>query len=402
MARRLDEGVLRDLLPGSIRDDPKIARITEAVDPFISSITQETNIPVLLARIDELSEPLMDLLAWQFHVDFYEPLGLSLEAKRRLVKGSILWHRRKGTPWAVVRLLKDLGLRARYMDWWKFGGTPYTCRVRVAMGLSSMEKDSSLIRRAIESAKSARTHLDAIEIVMAIGEEKIAEERSIMDSLAAMEESFPWVGLSYDGFWTYGDMATYGDEMVPDLVGNRSWIGLYDSFFSNIRYGDEDLTYDGSSSYDCDIESADDGAIISVSAAIAEMISGYGRRHFFTGTALEEKAVSSEILPMISGGYVEERNFQDEDNTLVSETVSSEVACSSERKSIENGSELLEQVDASEENSSDLLYALGEEKTTDEEMDLSCTREVLYDGTVDYGGEYGQRSVVYESQRFEM
>jgi hypothetical protein len=57
-------------------------------------------IPQILALLDET---LVDILAWQFHVDFYDATK-PLEFKRQLVQDSIQWHMRKGT----VQLVQDV------------------------------------------------------------------------------------------------------------------------------------------------------------------------------------------------------------------------------------------------------------------------------------------------------
>jgi P2-related tail formation protein len=57
-------------------------------------------IPQILALADET---LIDILAWQFHVDFYDRTK-PLEFRKQLVWNSIQWHMRKGT----VQLVEDV------------------------------------------------------------------------------------------------------------------------------------------------------------------------------------------------------------------------------------------------------------------------------------------------------
>jgi phage tail P2-like protein len=57
-------------------------------------------IPLILDLADET---LVDILAWQFHVDFYDRTK-SLEFRKQLVWNSIQWHMRKGT----VQLVQDV------------------------------------------------------------------------------------------------------------------------------------------------------------------------------------------------------------------------------------------------------------------------------------------------------
>lgn len=58
-------------------------------------------IPLILSLLDET---LIDILAWQFHVDFYDP-AKPLDFKRQLVQNAIQWHMRKGTVALVQEVL---------------------------------------------------------------------------------------------------------------------------------------------------------------------------------------------------------------------------------------------------------------------------------------------------------
>ncbi|NMB19201.1 MAG: phage tail protein I, partial [Erysipelothrix sp.] len=104
----------------------------------------------------------VDLLAWQFHVDFYDP-ALSLTAKRNLVKSSILVHKRKGTPWAVRQVCNDAFGYAEIIEWFDYGGEPYHFSILTEGSLVDSVAWQSFFR-ALESAKNVRSWLDEITI----------------------------------------------------------------------------------------------------------------------------------------------------------------------------------------------------------------------------------------------
>ena len=102
-------------------------------------------------RIDELPEAVIDLLAWQWHVDFYE-LARTLEMKRKAVKGSIRWHRKKGTVWAIRKALAMLDIESEIVEWWKIeGAAPYTFGVKaeITSGFWSKHPDAKDATKAI-------------------------------------------------------------------------------------------------------------------------------------------------------------------------------------------------------------------------------------------------------------
>ena len=111
MPKTLDSISFIELLPQSMARDAGIAAAAAGLDAELKRVAGDLHLVELYARIDTLPEAVIDELAWQLSVDVWLP-GLELERKRALVKTSIAWHRRKGTPWAVRTLLGFLGVEA--------------------------------------------------------------------------------------------------------------------------------------------------------------------------------------------------------------------------------------------------------------------------------------------------
>lgn len=110
MLKSREDLSLFDILPDSLSEIYEVKAAAWALDPEIKGVTQAIREALILARLDELPEPVVDLLAWQYHVDVYEPLlTMSLERKRDQVRNAILLHRHKGTKWAMRQMLDLLG-----------------------------------------------------------------------------------------------------------------------------------------------------------------------------------------------------------------------------------------------------------------------------------------------------
>lgn len=111
---KLIETHLLDILPPNLASDPIISIAAKAIDAELTAVTQLSRTVLILARIDELPEDVIDLLAKQFKVDFYDA-NTPVERKRELVRTSIAWHRIKGTPDAVqqVSIRSSTGQRYR-------------------------------------------------------------------------------------------------------------------------------------------------------------------------------------------------------------------------------------------------------------------------------------------------
>ena len=124
------------------------------------AISAETILPVLLARLDELPEVVIDLLAWQLHVDFYEP-DLPLDTKRALIRNSIPWHRRKGTPYAVQEMVSTVLAEGKVYEWFEYGGDPYKFRVETTDTMPSNTAYSRLVNM-VNAVKNTRSWLEEI------------------------------------------------------------------------------------------------------------------------------------------------------------------------------------------------------------------------------------------------
>jgi phage tail P2-like protein len=153
--RDLYELKLADILPSSIASDPQVGAASEALDQELQSVSYDTREALIVSRIDELSEPVLDLLAWQWHVDFYEPTNNTLEVKRNLVKTSILAHMRKGTKWAVQGICSLVFGEMLVEPWYEYGGGPYWFRISTEVLFSSLAAWEKLFL-ALDATKSVR------------------------------------------------------------------------------------------------------------------------------------------------------------------------------------------------------------------------------------------------------
>jgi len=151
-----------DILPGRISDEYMEA-LDYALTPELQEITAAIIETIIMPRIDEQDEPLVDLLAWQLHVDFYEPLGLNLDLKRALVKNSLIWHRYKGTKYVVEEIVRTLFFPDfRVEEWFEYGGKPYFFRAVVGSQPTSSAEVLGEAIKAIYATKNERSWLEYI------------------------------------------------------------------------------------------------------------------------------------------------------------------------------------------------------------------------------------------------
>lgn len=156
----LDDYKIRDNLPSSI-DRQNIRDLAEVLDVKLQEINAMSEIVLLYPRIDELPENLIDALAEQFHVDFYDN-DMTLQQKRAVVKNSIAWHRRKGTPSVVEEMVQTVFESAKVEEWFEYGGKPYFFRVTL---ITAPLTDKAVLDRlvdAINKTKNVRSWLEYV------------------------------------------------------------------------------------------------------------------------------------------------------------------------------------------------------------------------------------------------
>jgi len=153
-----------NLMPPNIAADKNIRMLAEAFDEalrdIIKKIPEAAIIPNLVMN-NIVNELLIDLLAWQFHVDFYDP-KFPIEKKRDLVMKSLDWHTRKGTPGVVEELISTVFSKAIVQEWFEYGGLPYMFQIATDEPMPDTETRNNLIR-AMNSVKNTRSCFDVFK-----------------------------------------------------------------------------------------------------------------------------------------------------------------------------------------------------------------------------------------------
>lgn len=163
---------LKDLIPGSIAEDPQVEAAVLALDGQLADINSHLIQTIILPRIDELSEAILDLLLWEFHITLDEGAGLavSVEEKRDLVKRAVEIHRLKGTKAALLRIFEMLSMRGVISEWYEYGGEPYKFKVEI-FELSERGLDEQtyvLLERLIDEYKNVRSWLDELNVYLTV------------------------------------------------------------------------------------------------------------------------------------------------------------------------------------------------------------------------------------------
>lgn len=155
-----DSKIMINLLPESFKKNSELfTRVAEKI--IKKHILDNKKYLLSLDALDTLEEIYVDILAYEFNVNFYT-LSISLEEKRKLVKNSILTHMKKGTPFAIENVLKIFYKNAKLKEWFEYLGQEGTFRIDILNNTSIVPDEITKILQMIKNTKRASQQLEKI------------------------------------------------------------------------------------------------------------------------------------------------------------------------------------------------------------------------------------------------
>ena len=149
--------------PAGLRENPSIAALGDVTMEALAKRPAEIAPLSIYPRIDELPEVLLDILAYDFKVDWWDR-NYSIEEKRRTLKGSWYVHKHMGTKAAVETAIRAIYPLTTVEEWFEYeGGKPYHFRLRI--NITSDSGDRERQKRVLERLnfyKNLRSHVDEV------------------------------------------------------------------------------------------------------------------------------------------------------------------------------------------------------------------------------------------------
>lgn len=149
-------------LPQVLQDDESMAALASSIATVLEKRKDEIRSVAIYPRIDELPGDLLDILAKDFKVDWWDK-SYSLETKREILKTSWNTHRILGTKEAVTTALCALYDQFEIKEWWEYGGEPGYFKVETQSSRLVDELDT--FRTSLSAVKRLSAHLEKIAIV---------------------------------------------------------------------------------------------------------------------------------------------------------------------------------------------------------------------------------------------
>lgn len=161
------EALMRTL-PEALKRDESMNALAHGIAQVLSDRAKEIESLALYARIEELPEELLDILAYDFNVAWWD-WSLKLEDKRRMIRES--WHVRRhlGTKYAVELAVSAAFGSGAVEEWFEYGGEPYHFRIAFVE-----------LRRVWDNYDGFLSTLEAVK-----------RKSAVLDSLTAMKTIEP-------------------------------------------------------------------------------------------------------------------------------------------------------------------------------------------------------------------
>ncbi len=163
MNRGITKENLLLIMPPALTHDKSIMALAAADAEALAVRLEEIDRVRIISNIDGLDEAVLDILARDFKVDWYDP-DYSLEEKRRTLKDSWRVHKTLGTRAAVETAISAIYPETTVEEWFEYGGEPYHFRLRI--NLANDSGDITKQRRVFQRLnfyKSLRSHVDEVK-----------------------------------------------------------------------------------------------------------------------------------------------------------------------------------------------------------------------------------------------
>lgn len=146
-------------LPPSLKHDQRMMNLAAVISGELQRTINLVDRNIIYARIEELPEEVLDALAYDLHVDWYD-YNHPVEAKRAVIRDSVKVHMRLGTKYAVITALGSLYPETEVEEWFQYGGQPFYFRIVLDVTNSHVTATYSEIIKAVNMYKSLRSKLE--------------------------------------------------------------------------------------------------------------------------------------------------------------------------------------------------------------------------------------------------
>lgn len=161
---KIADGGLQDIWGVNAQMEPEIKAISYALQNAVSDLRATLQTSLVYAAMDDLNEKALDNLAAELGTLYYDQ-DLEVEVRRGLVKNTLKWYEKAGTPAAVEELMTVLFGGGFVTEWFDFPEPEGN------EGLFDVNSSGELtpgvvaqLNTILRKVKNLRSHLRKVEI----------------------------------------------------------------------------------------------------------------------------------------------------------------------------------------------------------------------------------------------
>lgn len=181
-------------LPPAVADEPWVRIMDKVYRERHQREMEAAELIHIYTQIDSQPEEILDVLAVQFKVDWYDS-NYPLEAKRSIIKTALEVRRYYGTDLATLKAISAIYPRSEIEQWYDYGGTPGHFRVICSVDGALIPVKRREIRRSVNIYKRMTAHLDSLYLQVQAGIEIECEFSSLVYRVPYASETM------YAGTW---------------------------------------------------------------------------------------------------------------------------------------------------------------------------------------------------------
>lgn len=154
---KLDNIELTDLLPLNLKNKSENIALSFAFKETMKLLNERIELLYLYKNLDKQKEDILDLIATELRTQYYNK-SLSKETKVKLIKNTLSWYQKLGTPSAVEELIKIAFGEGKIEEWFEYNGLPYHFKITTEQLLTQENMD--LMINMIDRVKNKRSIID--------------------------------------------------------------------------------------------------------------------------------------------------------------------------------------------------------------------------------------------------
>ncbi len=149
--------------PTALKEDPEMVSLATIVADELTKHLRNIDMTTIYARIDDLPEDMLDILAVDFKIDWWDS-EYTVEEKRSVLKDNWRVHRMLGTKAAVETAISAIYPDTKVSEWFEYGGKPYHFKLLVDATFENVDREKhQRVLKRVEFYKNLRSVLDEVE-----------------------------------------------------------------------------------------------------------------------------------------------------------------------------------------------------------------------------------------------